>query len=121
MVGDTEDLEMVIDEALKHEFLIKEKNKYVIKSEFLADEVVCKTKKALKAFLNENVSVYMDLRNRVLSYLIGEDVTITLPSEKLEQEEKLSSKKKKMKTVKEVREERKRKEEEFDQEVLKHV
>jgi len=109
LVGDTEDVEMVMEHGLEHGFIVKAKG-YLLQSEFLSEGVGhFKTQKALRQFLNENVSVYLDLRNRVLSHLIGEDITITLPSEKIAAEDEKAMKKKKMKTVAEVKAERKAK------------
>ena len=83
-VGDTEDKEMVLDHAVNHGFVEKGKSKWTLKSRFLqGGGKTFKTAKALKAFLEERPTVYTDLRYRVLTHLIGEDVNIELPSQRI--------------------------------------
>ena len=110
LVGDTEDIEIVLEHAINQKLITKVKNKYKLESKFITDtqHTLLSTQKAVKKYLSDNLSVYLDLRNRVLSYLIGEDISITLPSEKIDAEEQKTVKKKKMKTVKEVKEARKK-------------
>jgi hypothetical protein len=99
-VGDTEDLETVVDHGKKHGF-IEHTSKWTLLSKFLSGaKKAFGTKTKLKQFLRDNPSVYIDLRTRVLSHLIGEDISIELPSTKLEKEEKKKAKKKGMKKVK---------------------
>jgi RecA/RadA recombinase len=126
LVGDTEDLETVLEAGEAHDFLKKEGSKWVLESAFVKDgKLLFKSKGAMTTFLNENVSVYMDIRNRILSYLIGEDITITLPSEKLSLEEEKDAKRKTMKTVDEVHAERaekkKGKTKSLDEEILDYA
>lgn len=107
-IGDTEDLETVVEYGRKAKIVKKTKsNKWVLVSKFLPDgREEFKTKKALFAFLNENPSVYQDIRYLVMSFLIGEDISITLPSEKLKAErgigKKKKGKKKKLKILDEI-------------------
>jgi len=106
MVGDTEDIQIVIDYGIEYKFITKISSGYVINSDnkTIDTSLILKTQKALHQYLIDNVSVYLDLRGRVLTHLIGEDVSITLPSEKIDKEELIAEKKKKMITVKEVHE-----------------
>jgi len=101
LVGDSEDVEMVMEHAANLLGLIEKKGAaYELKSEFLpAKAMKLKTLRDIKAFLDANVSVYLDLRGRVLTHLIGEVITVTMPSEKIDAEEKVAEKKKGMKTV----------------------
>lgn len=105
LVGDTEDLEIVMEHAETMGLIVKTAQMYKLESEFIANSghIYIKTKKAMKQFLEEHVSVYLDLRNRVLSHLIGEDISITLPSEKIAAEEKKTAKKKTMLTVEQAK------------------
>lgn len=113
LVGDTEDVETVMEHASKTldpRLLGKRGTKYELRSGFLPGGCVqMKTLQDVKAFLDGNVSVYLDLRHRVLSYLIGEDIQITMPSEKIDAEEKLAEKKKSMRTVAQARADKKKK------------
>lgn len=73
-VGDVEDAKVVIDQARGLGHVESGKSKYTLISEYLEDgSETFKTLKALTAFLENNPTVYADLRARVLSALIQKD------------------------------------------------
>jgi len=110
LVGDTEDMDVVIEYATDFDFIQKQKTNWVLQSQYLnGGQEIFKTNKAMVKFLNDNISVYMELRGRTLNKLIGDDIPIEMPSIKIDKEESVKTKKKLMKTVAQVKAERDKK------------
>jgi len=69
-VGDTEDMNTVVEHGRKLGILATQKGKLILPSTFLDHSGAFKTQKELHTFLRENQTVYADLRSRVLDGLM---------------------------------------------------
>lgn len=102
LIGDTEDMETVVEYAQKYTSIRKiAGNKWVLTSNFLPNNKMhFSTKGKMFDFLKDNQTIYQDVRYQVMSYLIGEDVTITLPSKKLKAEDEAKEFQRRLKALK---------------------
>jgi RecA/RadA recombinase len=77
-VGDTDDITTVMTYAIEKEVgIVETGNKFSITSDHLSDKsLTFKTLKSLKEFFTKNTTVYADVRNRVLKYMIEQGVHV---------------------------------------------